>query len=128
MCLRGGRPENRDRQVARRELEIEGVEQSFQVVSGPIRLPYLPGTSLVDAYLQSSKLAVDQVPRLAGLVLRYPDEEHRQPAQQHMSPDPILQPVVDRPDVHHVFEIEPPRGPRRRDYVDATVVRAAVCC
>jgi hypothetical protein len=41
----------------------------------------------------------DSVPGLARLVLRDPDQQERKIAQEHMSPDPLLLAMIERPEI-----------------------------
>lgn len=63
----------------------------------------------MNAHVGFGALTTHLVPRPPALVLCYPNEQHRQPPQEHMGPNAVLQAVVDRPDVHHVLEV--PKDP-----------------
>ncbi len=59
----------------------------------------------MDAHLERTEGPLEATPGLPGPVLGDPDEEEPQPAEEDVRPDPVGQPVVDRPDVHQVLEV-----------------------
>ena len=95
----------RNRQKPRRRLDFQHLKQFYVFLVHATGLPDFAVLGLVDADLQTVQNAAQVAPSLTRLVLGHPHQQQGQPAQQHVRPDPVAQPMLNRPDVEHVFQV-----------------------